>query len=513
MASKLLSIPAELLASIAGDLDITDYGNLRLSCKQVEELTFPYFAKKFFSRRKFFRGYLSLSTLLTISESRFSPYLETVILSTVLLENDPPSGSDSVFKEAFIQAHAEQTSILASGWDRDMLVAAFENLPNLRGIAAEAFDDCENWDFDAAQFNSDVDGGYGLKTMLRNLRFEQGRPPRQIGATHQWVVTVQTILAAAAKAKVRPKSLCIGGRKADGSYHTTNIIGVDDDAFNIPSFMRPMMLPVIEELEELDLHVHNRYIYPPPDDPACCRTSHLREFLGLPRKLQKLRIHRLLGGDLILDPSDQGDDFWTWIGQDHKGKDKAPAGQQGAHGSGPSASNALVSPAPVGFPHLRELELGAQDIQLEDLMRLLKKVSPTLRKVSLQGIILRDRHVDHSEDFDDVVKTEVELWASFCGKLAALPCEDLYEVNISGLGDVGTWHLRQFGETFTQPDSVYFKVLKISGEDTYTAQADFSYKGPNVRNALRQLADDLRAAMRDGRHVFNAEPAQRRYSF
>ncbi|ROV87580.1 hypothetical protein VMCG_10601 [Cytospora schulzeri] len=515
MASKLLSIPAELLASIADELDIIDYGSLRLCCRQAEQYTFPYFAKKFFSSRKFFRGHLSLSTLLTISESRFSPYLETVIISTTRLDNDPPSESDSIIKEAFIQAHAEQTSIIASGWDRDMLVAAFENLPNLTGIAAEAFNDCENWDFETAQYTSENDGGYGLKTLLRDLRFEQGRPPRQIGATNHWVVTVQMLLAAAAKANVRPKTLCIGrGRRERGIYQPTELAGVDDDAFNIPLFMRQAMLPVIEGLEELDLHVRNRYIYPSPDNPACCRTSHLREFLGLPTRLQKLRIHRLFGGNHnYADSSEQGDDFWSWMGQDRKGKDKAPAGQQGAPTSTSSGLNAMVSPAPIAFPHLQELEIGKQDVQQEDLLRLLRKVSPTLQKLSLHDLILRDRQTETSDDFDDVVKVEVDLWAGLCGKLAALPWEELYEVSFSGLGALGNWHLREFGDTFTQPDSVYFKVLRISGEDLSTAQAEFSYKGPDVRNALRQLADDLRAAMRDGRHVFNAEPVKRRCSF
>lgn len=511
MASNLLSIPAELLASIADDLEVKDYCSLRLCCEQVEDFTFPYFARKFFSRKKFFRAHSSLTTALSISESRISPYLETFVLSTELLDKDPPSDSSNVSKEAYLQAYAEQTSILASGWDRDMLIAALENLPSLKTIAVEDFDDGENWDFDGSQMNSENDGGYGLKSLLRSLGFEPGRPLLQSAPTYHWVSSVQTLLTAVAKASVRPKILRINGKRRHLNY---NHVGVDDDAFNIPSFMQSMLLPVIEGLEELDLYVHNRYIYPALDN-GFCRTSHLRKFLGWPTRLQKLRIRHLTGGISTMDPTKHGDEFWAWIGADHKGKKNAllAGGQQEADGSGSGSSgaNALRSPPPVAFPHLRELELGSEEVPLEDLTRLLKKVSPTLRKISLCDVSLRRAEEATAEA--DEVKIEVDLWASLCEKLAGLSCDGLYEVNFSGFGGLGSWILQQFSDLTGQPDTVHFKVLRITGADVYTANAEFSYKGPDVKKVLRQLADDLRAAIRDGRHIFNAEPSQRRYSF
>lgn len=503
MASRLLSIPAELLASIADELDLPTYGNLRLCCKQAEEYTFTYFAKKFFGRRKFFRGHLSLSTLLTISESRLAPYLETVILSTVLLDREPPCDSETVSREAYFQAYAEQTNILASGWDRDMLTAALGNLPNLIGIGTEVFDDTVTWDDDTVQTTSESYGGYGLKTTLRNLRIEPGSTPSQSSQALRWVITVQLLLAAAARANVRPRSFCITGNKGLDDeiyyYSPSCLLGVDDDAFHIPSFMREMILPVVEGLEEIDLHVHNRNIE--PLDSACCRTSQLREFLGIPKRLEKLRIHRLYGGEGSRCTA-HTDDFWTWLGQGHKGKDKALAGEQETRGPGSSGSNAMVSPPPIALPHLQELEINSQHIQVEDLTRLLKKVSPTLRKISLHRLILRDRESDSSEEEDEIVKNEVEQWAGLCGKMAALPWESLYEVSISGFGGLGNWHLSQF-DCNAGPDAVHFKRLRMSGEDMYSAVAEFSYRGPDTGDALRQLADELRAALRDGRQVFS----------
>ncbi|KUI58305.1 hypothetical protein VP1G_05591 [Cytospora mali] len=508
MAMDLLSMPAELLAGISEGLDVTDYANLRLCCKHIETLTFPDFAQRFFSRRKFFRGFLSLTTLASISESRFSPYMKTFLLSTVLFEPEPPIEAGNISKEGYLQAYTEQTSILASGWDRDVLIAAFQNLPNLKEIGVEDFDDREDWDEDTGEMVAENDGGYGLKTVLGKLGYGPEKPLGQSAGTYRWAAAVQTLLTAAAKANVRPTVLSIAGRKLDRGYAPAYGIGVDDDAFNIPSFMRQMILPVVEGLEELDLDIHNRFIYQPPD---ICRTSRLREFLGLPKRLQRLRIHRLRGGRLILGQLDDPvDDLWNWLGSDHKGKDKAPAGQ---NGPGSSNANLLTSPPPISFPYLQELDLGDEDIPMADLTRLVKKVSPTLRKLSLHDLILRERGNPIYDTEYDEISAEVDLWASFCGKLAALPCEDLYEVSFRGFGGLGSWHLQQFGDASALPDSVHFKVLKMTGEESYAAQAEFHYRGPDVKSALRQLVDDLRAAVLDGRHVFNSKHVQRRNSF
>jgi hypothetical protein len=539
MTSKLLEVPAEILACIAGELDIEHYGNLRLANRQVHDYTFPYFAKKFFGRRKFFRGYLSLSTLLSISESRLSPYLETLILGIELLEFGPPGDAPNVSKEAYYKAYADQTSMLASGWDRDTLIDALRNLPNLKGVGVESFDDREIWDFDENRPNSVIEGGYGLKTLLRSLGYEAGRPPNQASPVTQWVTAVQTLLGAAAKSGAKPKSFSVTGKSINRSYLPAEAFGVDDDAFNVPSLLEQTLVPVIEGLEELDLEVYNRMLYPTPDDPATCRTCHLRRFLGIPKKLEKLRIARLTGSMTALENSEERGGFWTWLGWSPKGKGKAVADdaddeddedsngedQQWQWDMTPTnAANTLTSPPPISLPHLRELHLASQDILSANLTRLLNKVAPTLVKLDLHEVNLRDRvaeieaiqNNDETNDDEpaDEVRTEVDLWLSLVRKLAAMPCDELREVNISGFGGLGSWHLNKFADGVAAvPDSVYFRVLKITGEDSYESQAEFSYKGPDVKGALGWLADDLRAAVRDGRHVFVSEPSKRRNSF
>ncbi|KKY39693.1 putative f-box domain-containing protein [Diaporthe ampelina] len=536
MTAKLLEVPAEILACIADELDVEHYGNFRLANRQIHEYTFPYFAKKFFSRRKFFRGYLSLSTLLSISESRLSPYLETLILSTELLEFDAPGDAPNVSKEAYYKAYADQTCMLASGWDRDTLIDALRNLPNLKGVGVESFDDRSLWNFDENLPNSVIDGGYGLKTLLRSLGYEAGRPPNQASPVTQWVTAVQTLLGAVAKAGAKPKSLSITGKSVNGSYMITDSPGVDDDAFNIPTFLEQTLVPVIEGLEELDLDVYNRMLYPSPEDSSTCRTCHLRRFLGLPKKLQKLRIARVTGGVTALENPEERGGLWTWLGWSPKGKGKAvPDDNDGesedSNGGGQQLQwettptnlrNPLISPAPISLPHLRELHLASEDILSANLARLVNKVAPTLVRLDLHELNLRDRvaeieavpGADGSEEPADEVRAEVGLWVAMCGRLAAMPLAELREVNISGFGGLGSWHLSKFGDGVAAlPDSVHFRALRIVGEDSFRSRAEFSYKGPNVREALGQLADDLRAAVRDGRHVFVSEPSRRRNSF
>lgn len=540
MTSKLLEVPAEILACIADELEIEHYGNLRLANRQMHDYTFPYFAKKFFSRRKFFRDYLSLSTLLSISESRLSPYLENVILGIELLEfNGPPGEAPNVFKEAYYKAYADQTSILATGWDRDTLVDSLRNLPNLKGVGVESFDDGEDWDFDEGRLNSTIEGGYGLKTLLRNLGYEAGRPPHQASPVTQWVTAVQTLLIAVAKSGAKPRSLSVVGKSVNNSYSPSSF-GVDGDAFNIPSFLEQALAPVIEEFVELDLAVYDRMLYPSFDDPATCRTCHLRRFLGMPKRLEKLRVAQLTGSMAALENSEEKGGFWTWLGWSPKGKGKAVMGddEEGEDANDDNQqwqwemtptnpANPLTSPPPISLPHLRELHLAREDILFANLTRLLNKVAPTLEKLDLHDVNMRDRiaEIDNIQNINDddndnepadPVRTEVELWITLVSKLAAMPCDELREVNISGFGGLGTWHMEKFGTgggVVAQPDSVYFRELNMVEVDSYTTQAKFSYKGRDVKGALGRLENDLRAAIRDGRHVFVWEPPKRRNSF
>lgn len=555
--ANLLSLPAEILGEIGATLAVEDYAHLRLTCRQIHNFTLPYFGRQFFRRRKFFRGPTSLDALLQISQSRLSDYLEHFILGTELLERDPPADSSHLDKTAYLSAYCDQTSLLGSGWDRDALATAFSNLKNLRAVEVEDFDDREKFDWDTGQLVNTMNGGYGLQTLLDNLGFDRPRLPHQRHSAHQWVLCVHTLLGALAKStssSVRPSKLRVTGREMGAEYMSSDALGVDDDAFRIPPFLRPSVVPVVEAFEELELDVHNRYIYPlvTSAESASFRTRNLREFLGMPKKLRNLRIRRFACGQL--DGSDHQDDFWGWLAAKPGGQSAQATRQSSrpSHGSStegepqvavaasgataevdeegtstsmstsssevaaPSTSNlAKMIPSPA-LSHLRELDLDNEDILSIQLFKLIKKVSPTLEKLTLSDIVIRDRgaEVSPEDEEQDVVRVETNLWADLCEKIATGIgiCERLREVHLAGFDGLGNWHLQNWDGG--DGESVFFKQLRISGEQ-YNSRAAFSYKGPKAKEALGVLAKDLRAAVRDGRHVFKSdlETIKRRSSF
>lgn len=522
----LLSLPAEILGGIGAALAIDDYAHLRLTCKQADDFTFPYFARQFFHRRKFFRGPTSLDVLLQISRSRIAPYLEHFVLGTELLERDPPADSSNLDKTAYLSAYCDQTCMLGSGWDRDALAMAFSNLPNLRAVEVEDFDDRERFDWDTGQLLDTMNGGYGLQALLDKLGFDRPRLPHQRNAAHQWVVCVHTLLSALGRSTARPQRLRVTAREMGAEYMSSDALGVDDDAFRIPPFLRPSVVPIVEALEELELDVHNRYIYPlvTSAESGSFRTRNLRKFLVLPKKLRKLRIRRFACGQL--DGSDQQDDFWAWLAaspdqhaqpgstkaalETLEGEVAAPNDSAGAEDlvqtdaneDAPIVLKAIPSPT---LAHLRELDLDSEEVQATQLLKLLQKVSPTLEKLRLYDITVRDPSAEITADEEqDVVKIEAILWADLCEKVATgdTICQRVSDIHLSGFNGLGNWHLQNWEGS--DGDSVFFKQLKIAGE-SYNSRASFDYKGTQLKGALKLLAVDLRAAVRDGRHVFKSD--------
>lgn len=526
--SLLLSLPAEILGEIGAALAVADYANLRLTCQHVDRCTFSYFARQFFHRRKFFRGPASLDALLQISQSRLAPYLEHVVLGTELLERDPPADAMHLDQMAYMAVYCEQTSLLASGWDRDALVQAFSRLPKLRAVEVEDFDDRKKFDRETGQLVDTMNGGYGLRTLVDRLGFDRPRLPPQRNAAQQWIVCVQTLLSALARSTgPRPRTLKITGREIGTEYISSDTLGVDDDAFRIPPFLRPSIAPVVEALEELDLDVHNRFIYmypnQPTEEPPWFRTRSLRAFLALPKRLRKLRISRFARGQL--DGAEQRADLWAWLAakpgvQQHgQPKKTSPRGlepkssgggggeeqQQEEGAAAVAATKATPSPA---LAHLRELHLDTEAVTSTQLFELIKKVSPTLEKLTLSDVLIRDRDGPDAPPEDgeeqDEIKVEAGLWADLCDKMATTPgiCDRLYEVHLAGFDGLGRWHMQNWDGS--DGESAYFRRLRISGEPD-TATATFSYRGPQAKEALEAVAADLRAAVRGGRHVFKSD--------
>lgn len=315
-----LSLPAEILSEIGAAVEaVEDCAHLRLTCKHVEACTFAAFARRFFRRRKFYRGPTSLAALLHISHSRLAPYLEHFVLGTELLSAYAPEQDASIDYDALRDAHYEQTSLLESRWDHHVLAQAFSRLPSLRVVEVEDFDDrFKHTSLTSRSRFIDIDnGGYRLRTLLDTLGFERFQVPEfsPFKAAEHLVVCVRTLLGALARSSTdpgapRPRVLKIRARELIGNKHRiaefistevleltdeeVSVMGVSDEAFRIPPFLRPSVGPVVEALEELELDVYN-HDHPDPSNQmqlTMFQTRNLLAFLGMPKRLRKLRTRR-----------------------------------------------------------------------------------------------------------------------------------------------------------------------------------------------------------------------------
>lgn len=367
----LLPLPTEILVVIASGLDAEGYGALRLSCKSLEERLFPYFAEKFFTSKHFFRNYYSLSVLRDISESRLGPFVKTVVLGTELLPSDLFRWSDNASVDDCLKVFADQRSLCASGWDRDLLFLSFSKLPNLEGVAVQEFEgDCFH---DSPLVPARIKAGYGLKGLMEEFGIDNMSAFRQdeFDEEEVGISCVQAVLSSAARAKKPLKAFKI-------AYHIQGQRAIACDALHIPFFQRLEIPPILSSLEDLHLDVFQKRLTPWPlmtgagqvYDTVECDTFPLRKFLGYTGQLRRLTLRQL-------NHKESKDGFWDWM-----------AANPTVVYKGPGDAARLTTPPPAAFSHLQELRLGVMQVPIEPLTDLVRKIAPTLRKLFFRQIML-----------------------------------------------------------------------------------------------------------------------------
>jgi hypothetical protein len=150
---RLTAIPLEVLLQITSNLTTPEYGNLRLTCKHLEETVFTSFAREFFSKRQFMFTQFSLQVLVDISKSRLASCLSHVIFG---LER-PSLRSSGIIRVPFSavpqmqttlqktqsnrlrQEYVDHMSLLSTGQDVEMLAEAFSKLSNLETVGIRDF--------------------------------------------------------------------------------------------------------------------------------------------------------------------------------------------------------------------------------------------------------------------------------------------------------------------------------------------------------------------------------------
>lgn len=410
----LLSLPTEILEIVANELSAEDYGALRLSCKLLEMRLFPHFAPKFFTSKHFFRNYYSLSVLGDISESRLASFVKTVVLGTELIPGNiyGISSGDSV--NDCLKVYADQRSLCASGWDRDLLYSSFSKLPNLEGLVVKEFEgDCDEDRFHPStpQSRARIQAGYGLKSIMQEFGIEDLTAFKQdeFDEEEVGINCVQAVLASAARAKKPLKSFKI-------AYHELGCSAVSCDALHIPFFQKDIIPPILATIEELHLDVFQKRLIPWPPSTAPgqiydyieCDTFPLRKFLGYTGELRCLTLRQL-------DHMEPKDGFWDWMAADPTAKYQ-----------GPGDSARLVTPPPVAFNHLRELHLGHMRVPIKPLTNLLRKIAPTMRNLNFCRMLVYNVSADPSHD-----GLPRNLWKEVFRVLVDVSSSHLYEIKVA----------------------------------------------------------------------------------
>ncbi|KAI0106247.1 hypothetical protein GGR51DRAFT_177331 [Nemania sp. FL0031] len=144
--SGLLGVPLEVLLQITSYLTTPEYGNLRITCRQVEALLFGAFAREFFSKRQFALIEFSLQALVNIAKSRFGSSLTHLIIHVEHPYTQFGNPTDSspfrlrAIKENRLRIERfNHMQFTTTGLDAEMLTEAITRLPNLETIGMRDF--------------------------------------------------------------------------------------------------------------------------------------------------------------------------------------------------------------------------------------------------------------------------------------------------------------------------------------------------------------------------------------
>ncbi|KAI1093690.1 hypothetical protein F5B19DRAFT_449377 [Rostrohypoxylon terebratum] len=430
--ANLTTMPLEVLLEITSYLDAPSHCALRLTCRGIEAALFRTFAQDYFRKITIMRTEFSLQALVDISESRFGPYLQHVIISTRLLSPKraftgrrlPRNERDHGLVK-YNQMCSDQFVLLETSYDQELLVEAFRNL-NLQVIeVSETAPSYSPNRFLPIYGTSHIFRETSVDIKLDDISsYSNIRKPN--------AKCVHNVLFALGKAGARPKRFGI----------ETNYSRFDDESLNIPPFMTKAVWPVLSNLEAIDIRVGARSMASipmgMPDGSDRLETYYLRKFLAQSTQIKRLRIEHIY----------HFDGFFRWVSasslDNRSGK---------FHGLEPAQ--------PPVFTQLQELELGWFQTRFEDIADIVEKFSTTLRKLTLHDLTII---------LPDPTKQQFEDWPTTIENLAQ-KCSCLEEVSFSRIA-VESGHMRRY-------------IRLPSGSER------FSYVGPDMRKVLGYMVEML----------------------
>ncbi|PVH76828.1 hypothetical protein DL98DRAFT_517680 [Cadophora sp. DSE1049] len=456
-SSPLASVPLEVLLHINRHLTTPEYGNLRLTCKHIEDQLHIAFAKEFFKKRQFMFTEFSLQALVDISRSRFASTLKHVIFGLEQPSTSPPLGPTrpTPFPPTFQQSQPpdfarknrltmdwfNHSSFLDTARNVEMLAEAFSTLPNLETIGMRDFNSLSRYrDAPHTAWNS-----YGSRTYFQetgnHMLSVHNRHNFGIAASSDHLIFVYRVF----------RDILLGAGRASLSLKHFEVIlrnyTLSDRAFIIPRYLEPTIVPVLANLRTifLDLNSDPPYIHVEKDKTmAPCPSYFLMKFLSRTVNLEHLRLNFRSYRDT--------ESFLSWLSR------SPPTISNSAAATSPCAE-----PCPVVLKNLRQIDIGMITVEPKVILAIIRKHQTALRVISLHKVSFV-----HTTDVP--ADERVNLWAKFFKDLSKLDLK-LDGINMSFLSQQQSYrqHIRpvSFKETVGKPSKNW------AGNDTQSGLRDF----------------------------------------
>ncbi|KAL2070238.1 hypothetical protein VTL71DRAFT_13264 [Oculimacula yallundae] len=448
------AIPLEVLLQISKHLTTPELGNLRLTCKQIEDQLLNSFSKEFFQKRQFMFTEFSLQALVDIAKSRFSPTLKNVIFGLEQPASIPPralhgptvvnSSSGLKRENDLMTDYLNHAAFLSTGQDVEMLAQAFSSLPQLKTVGLRDFNSRSRYrDAPDIVWNS-----YGVTTYYKQTGIRMQIPythrnVNDLGASDTGIFVhraFQNILRAAGKSTLSLKHFEVILR--------TSFLG--DRAFNCPKFLEPTIYPVLSNLRTLFLdlddnpvlmHIEGNGIVKP------CPSYFLMKFLSNAMMLEHLRLNIRPNGD---------ESILSWLSRSPPDI-STPA----------TASGEYKEPPPVTFKHLKRIDIGMGAVEPALILGIVRKHQASLREISLHRISLV-----HTADVP--ADERINLWAKLFDDLSQLDLKlDAINMSLNSQQQPGGQHWRR----------VKFKNIPAPKEHTKR------WAGNNTQSGLRDFQE------------------------
>jgi hypothetical protein len=340
---------------------------------------FSCFASEFFSKRQFMLEEHSLEALIHIANHpNLCKYLKYVIISAEKVNRE-----ESIDKLRRL-GYKDANTLIWTGQARDMLVEAFQKLPNLQTVGVRDYSgrgryrDGEDARWRSYGWSIGVEREYSTEYVLEH----SGGPPLIFRDVAK--LTFPLVIEALAAAQANPEGIEVFLNKRQA---------LEASSFNIlRGRAGPRVREMVGKLKRLLLVVSSEQILQ-PWDPS--RIRPIQEFLLAADHLEMLRLNMIFGVD--------EDPLLRWLSER-----PFQAGEV-LHHNNDKSTLPLVSPP--HFPHLQQLDVGFACMSSMTLAKLLTKFP--LRRISLWKIRLLGE-----SGFRDAIELAKKRWPELLKLLA-----------------------------------------------------------------------------------------------